>query len=270
VLFSVGLVLQALEAAALPAGRALGLASFRYLLRRRRWLLGGLVMVAGFGFHGIALTLAPLTVVQPALSAGLVVLLLDGARRTGERMSAREMLVVAVIGAGVLGLSLTSGERAVSGASDGLLWLALAPLAVVAVLPRLVRARTHDDDRIGRAAMAGAGAAYALTGLTTKLAGDRLAEGEIAVAGLWLAITAGAAALALIDQTIALHARDATQVGVVIYIAPVVIPVLVGTALLGENPASAVEGAALGLSVLAVCTASGVLAGSRHVTAAAA
>ena len=72
----------------------------------------------------------------------------------------------------------------------------------------------------------GAGAAYALTGLTTKLVTDRMAVGDWLGAVLWLAITASAAGLALMDQTTALQHRGATQVGVIIYTMPVVVPVL--------------------------------------------
>ena len=268
-LFSAGLILQSLEASALPGG-SFGAHSFAYLLRRRRWLLGVGLMLVGFGFHVIALTLAPLTVVQPALSAGLVVLLMEGARRFGDRMSAQEVAAVAVIGAGVLGLAVTSGERSVVDASDALLALALAPLAAVALLPRVLGALRAADAHLSLPAMAGAGAAYALTGLTTKLVSDRLADGDLGAAGLWLAVTAAASGLALIDQTIALQGRPASQVGVVIYIAPVVIPVLAAVALLGEAPASALATVVLALSVVAVCAAAAVLAASRHVTAVAA
>lgn len=38
------------------------------LLRRRRWVSGGVVMLAGFAFHVTAFSVAPLTVVQPALA----------------------------------------------------------------------------------------------------------------------------------------------------------------------------------------------------------
>src|SRR3712207_2058982 len=74
-LFSAGLLLQSLEARGAPRGG--GPLALR-LVRRPRWVLGGVLMVAGFGFHVAALFLAPLTVVQPALAAGLLVLLVAG------------------------------------------------------------------------------------------------------------------------------------------------------------------------------------------------
>ena len=68
-LFSAGLVLQSLEARTVPAEHSLRLSLIGGLLGRRRWVLGGLLMVLGFGFHVGALLLAPLTVVQPSLAA---------------------------------------------------------------------------------------------------------------------------------------------------------------------------------------------------------
>ena len=267
VLFSAGLVVQSLEARTISAEHALRLSLIARLLGRRRWVLGGLMMVAGFGFHVGALLLAPLSVVQPSLAAGLVVLVIAGARADGEPISAREVVSVFVISAGVVVLTLTATERDALDVSAGELALALCPLAAIALLP-------HALARVGRrpggslAVTLGAGAAYALTGLTTKLISDRVAEADWPGVSLWLGITVAAASLALIDQTTALQRRGAVQVGVIIYVVPVVVPVLIAAALLGEgwasSPAAAVP---LGVSVAAVCAGAAALSGSRHVSA---
>ncbi len=98
VLFSVGLVLQSLEARTMPGEYSLRLSLITHLLGR--WLAGCLTMVAGFGFHVLALLLAPLAVVQPSLTAGLVVLLVAGIREDAEPVHAREVLAVIAIGIG--------------------------------------------------------------------------------------------------------------------------------------------------------------------------
>jgi len=100
--------------------------------------------------------------------------------------------------------------------------------------------------------------------LTTKLISDRLDAGDWAGAGLWLAATIGAASLALVDQTTALQRRGATQVGVIIYVMPVVVPVVLAPLLVGESWGS--SAAPLALSVAAVCAGAASLAGSRHVS----
>src|SRR3712207_297564 len=110
-LFSAGLVLQALEARAAPEDHTRRLALVRTLLRRPRWVLGGLAMIAGFGFHVSALLLAPLTVVQPSLAAGLLVLLAAGTRLERAPVGPREVTGVVALTLGLVALTLTSPER---------------------------------------------------------------------------------------------------------------------------------------------------------------
>src|SRR4051794_16585866 len=267
-LFSAGLVLQSLEARTIPPEYSLRLSLIGRLLGRRRWIAGGLMMIAGFGFHVGALLLAPLTVVQPSLAAGLIVLLVAGARRDAERVEGRDVLAVVAISVGVVGLTLTAAERNSLSASPARLALALSPLAVAALAPYALAILGGHGRSGGLAATLGAGAAYALTGLTTKLVADRLATGDSAGAALWLAVTVSAAGLALVDQTTALQRRGATQVGVIIYVMPVVVPVLLAAAFLGEEWASSpAGGVVLALSVATVCAGAALLSGSHRVVA---
>src|SRR3954469_2176947 len=110
-LFSAGLVLQSLEARTVPPEHSLRLSLIGRLLGRRRWVLGGALMAIGFGFHVAALMVAPLTVVQPSLAAGLLVLLVVGTRTEGARVGARELAGVLAIALGVVGLTLTAPDR---------------------------------------------------------------------------------------------------------------------------------------------------------------
>ena len=116
-LFSTGLVLQSLEARTVPAERALRLSLIGGLLGRLRWVVGGILMVIGFGFHVGALMVAPLTVVQPSLAAGLLVLLVVGRRTDDEPAGAKELGAVAAILLDVVGLSLTVPARTTLSAS---------------------------------------------------------------------------------------------------------------------------------------------------------
>ncbi len=266
VLFSAGLVLQSLEARKIPGEHSLRLSLIVRLLGRPRWIAGCLIMVVGFGFHVGALLLAPLTVVQPSLAAGLVVLLVASARHDAERVRARDVLAVAAISLGVIGVTLTASQRNALSTNPAQLALALSPLAAAAIAPYGLALRFSGHERSGGvSATLGAGAAYALTGLTTKLVSDRLAAGDWVGAVLWLTITASAAGLALLDQTTALQRRGATQVGVIIYVMPVVVPVLVAGVLLGErwaaSPAAAVL---LALSMVAVCAGAASLSASHR------
>jgi len=254
-LFSAGLLMQAAAARAAPGVSTPG------LLAHPRWVLGGAVMFVGFGFHVSALSLAPLTVVQPALAAGLLVLLLAATRESAERAAARELAGVAAIAAGVVGVTLTAPEETADTASALALALALGALGVVAIAPLGQRGLSN-----GWRATIGAGAAYALTGITTKLMSDRLTDGDATGAGLWLAATGAVAVLALLDQTAALRRRSATQVGVAIYVLPVVVPVLLAPLLTGEQWGDSALGVVvLALSLAGVCLGAAALASSPRI-----
>jgi len=254
-LFSVGLLLQAAEARAAPGTSTFG------LLAHPRWVAGGGVMLAGFCFHVAALALAPLTVVQPALAAGLLVLLIAASRGTTERAGARELSGVVAISAGVVGVTLTAPERTADTSSALALALGLGALGLIAVAPLRQRGLTN-----GWRATIGAGAAYSLTGITTKLMSDRLTAEDTTGAALWLTATGIVAVLALLDQTAALRRRSATQVGVAIYVLPVVVPVLLAPLLAGEewgdSPGAV---AALALSLAAVSLGAAALASSPRI-----
>ena len=74
-LYSLGIALQALDAKQAPQEEHLRLALAWGLARRTRWLIGTGVSILGWPLQIVALMLAPLVVVQPALAAGLLVLM---------------------------------------------------------------------------------------------------------------------------------------------------------------------------------------------------
>jgi len=264
VLFNVGLVLQAQKARAVKGAQGMRTRLVARLVRRPRWVAGCALMVVGFGFHVAALWAAPLTVVQPALAAGLVVLLVAGARLEGRPVGGRERLAVVAIGVGVVALTLSAPERTIASPGPLVLALALGGLGVLALAPWAPGAGAPA--RRALAATVGAGAAYSLTGLTTKLMSDASDTGDLLGAGAWLAVTALAAFVALVDQTTALRSRPATQVGVVVYVAPVVVPVLLAPALVGEAWTDAPwAGVPLALAVLVICAGATALSTSRQV-----
>lgn len=270
-LFSVGLVVQALEARTITAEHSLRLSLVGRLLRRRRWVLGGVVMLAGFAFHVTAFSVAPLTVVQPALAAGLLVLLAAGLRDRGDGVGRREGWGVAGIIFGVIALSFATPVRATTdNASATSLGLALGGLTAAALAAHgfaVVRTRRGSGGSLP--AEFGAGLGYALTGLTTKLLSDALAAGHWATAAFWLTFTALVATLALLDQTSALQNRSVIEVGPIVFVVPVVVPVLLAPALFGEAWSHAPHGAGpLLLAVGVVCAGAAALAGSSTVAAA--
>src|ERR1700758_4111541 len=91
-LYSVGIALQAMDARQAPPGEHLRLALARRLVRRRRWLLGTGMSIVGWPLQVVALLLAPLVLVQPALAAGLLVLMLLAQRMLREHARRSEAL----------------------------------------------------------------------------------------------------------------------------------------------------------------------------------
>jgi hypothetical protein len=268
-LFSVGLILQSLEARTVSGEPSLRLSVLLCLVRRPRWLLGAVVMLAGFGLHVTALALAPLTVVQPALAAGLLVLLIAGLREGEGTVGTREILGVAGIVIGVAGLAFAAPDRSSDESNTGSIAVALAVLGVTVVIPQLFAITRTRGGGGGLLATFAAGASYAMTGVTTKLVSDALVDDQWAAALFWLALTALTAAIALVDQTSALQRRSVVEVGPIVFVVPVVIPVLLAPALVGETWDEAPYGALpLVLSLVVVCAATAALAGSHAVASA--
>src|SRR3954470_11575765 len=98
--FDGAVALQAVEARAV-AQRAVGAGLLRALIARPRWVAATALAIAGWPLQVAALALAPLTVVQPALALGLVVLLALGRRMLGEPVGTRALIATAAIAAGV-------------------------------------------------------------------------------------------------------------------------------------------------------------------------
>ena len=83
-LYSLGIAIQALDAREAPQEDHLRVALVSGLLQRMRWLAGTGLSILGWPLQVLALLLAPLVVVQPALAVGLLVLLFIAQRMLGE------------------------------------------------------------------------------------------------------------------------------------------------------------------------------------------
>jgi hypothetical protein len=74
-LYNTSIALQALEARGVPHDHSLRPSLLGKLVRNRRWLGATALGLAGWPLEIAALLLAPLTVVQPCLASGLILLL---------------------------------------------------------------------------------------------------------------------------------------------------------------------------------------------------
>jgi hypothetical protein len=259
-LYSVGIALQALEAREVGDEHGLRLSLARQLAVRARWLAGTAVSAAGWPFQVAALLLAPLVVVQPALAAGLLVLLFLGSRMLGEHAGRRDRLAVLAIVVGVAGLAWTAPERTTVHAHGLTLALALGVLWILVIAPYVLRLFGR---RSAMVAMLGAGMGFAWGGVATKLVADSLARGRWVAAIVWAVASTGTEAIALLSEMTALQSRAAIQVAPVVFVTQTLVPVALAPVLLHERfSATPLGGVPLIVSLLVVAAGATVLARS--------
>jgi hypothetical protein len=232
-LYSLGVALQAMDAKDSPRGEHLRLALAWRLLRRARWLLGTGLSILGWPLQVVALLLAPLVVVQPALAGGLLVLMFLAQRMLGEHAGRTEHVAMIAIVLGVVGAGLFAPPRSTSIRSEHLaIALVLTGLALAALLPYVVRLIARPPAAM---TMIGAGIAGGWSGVATKLASDDLAKGHLLRAAIWALSTAIASGVGVLSEMSALQERPAIQVAPVVFVTQTVIPIVVAPLLFGES-----------------------------------
>jgi drug/metabolite transporter (DMT)-like permease len=261
--FELSYVLQALEARTTERRLALRASLLATLARRRRWVVGIAIGVAGWGLQIVALSLAPLTLVQPVLASGLLLLMYLGVRMLGERIGRRELAGAAAIVTGIAALALSAPSRATSVSSSTGLAIALAALGLAAVGPYVLRSRGGAG---GLPLMVSAGAADATAGVAAKLISDELSRGRMLAALAWAAVAGATVLLGLLSESTALQRLPATRVAPVVLVLQVTVPVLLAPAVFGEPWTHTPLGGGLIAAALALVAAGTVaLAGSTVV-----
>jgi hypothetical protein len=232
-LYSLGIALQAMDAKEAPRGEHLRLALAFRLARRARWLFGTGLSILGWPLQLVALLLAPLVVVQPALAAGLLVLMFLAQRMLHEHAGRNEYLAVGAIVIGVIGAGLTAPPRTTGHSSENLtITIVLVGLGLASLLPYLLRVLGRSPAVV---TMIGAGLAGGWSGVATKLASDDLAQGHVLLAAGWGLSTAVASGIGVLSEMSALQDRPAIQVAPVVFVTQTVIPIVVAPLLFGES-----------------------------------
>jgi hypothetical protein len=260
-LYSLGIALQAMDAKEAPHHEHLRVALVWGLIRRARWLLGTGLSILGFPLQVVALMLAPLVVVQPALAAGLLVLMFLAQRMLNEHAGRYEYFAMSAIVIGVIGAGLTAPARSTTHTSEELtITLVLVGLGLASLLPYLLRALGRPNAAV---TMIGAGLAFGWSGVATTLASDDLAGGHLTTAAAWALSTAAASAVGVLSEMSALQSRPAIQVAPVVFVTQTVVPVVLAPLLLGENfGATPLGGVPLGLSLTLLIAGAAALARS--------
>ena len=263
--YETGYALQAVEARRAPAERALRPSLVAYLVRRPVWVGATALSLVGWPLQIAALTEAPLTLVQPTLALGLVLLLVLGVRILGEHVGTREIVAVAMIIASV-GVFAWAAPRDTGDVERGAgLGVALSILIAVALLPyaiALVRKRRYPMLLL----VASAGAADGLAAFVAKIVAQDASAGELVAVVLWAALVAAVVIVGLISESTALQSFAATRVAPTVLVMQIVIPVVLAPLVGGEGwGGTPLGGAVLGAALVTIAVGAGLLASSPAV-----
>jgi len=250
ILYAGGIAMQASEARLAPVEQALRLSLFRRLVAKPRWLAGTALGLSGWVMQALALTDAPLTVVQPLLGTSLVFLLGLATWKLGETVAATDVLAVSMIGVGAPLLALLAPDRHTEHASGARLWLVLCLLGGLALSPLLLRGRARAASLL---VPAGAGLAYAWDSLATKLASDDYSAHLWLGLCFWFVTMNAASALGTLSEMSALQRRPVVQVAPLVFALTTFLPVVLAPFLTGERwPGSVWRASGLGFALLLV------------------
>src|SRR4051794_11665407 len=212
--------------------------------------------------QALALTLAPITIVQPALALSVVSLLFIAVRFFGEALQPREILAALAIVVGVAGLVLVAPQQTEAHAQPLTLGVGMTLLGAIALAPYALRGHRRFDAFV----VFSAGLAYAWTGFGTKFLADGAASGAWLIATLWLGATAVAGGIGLLSEMTALQTRSAIRVFPVVLVVQIVVAVLLAPLLAGESwSPDVLPVAGLVTSLVVVAAGTRVLAGARAV-----
>jgi drug/metabolite transporter (DMT)-like permease len=147
----------------------------RTLLTAPQWLAGFTLSLCGLAFQVVVLTLEPVTVVQPVLTSGVVVVLVLSRLLLRERLGGGELGCLGVMVVSVVLLTLSGGGPATQAGHDvSSFWMAATAIPsclaglLVAASARRAAARKHRPPVIGVSYGIGTGLLYGVAALAIK------------------------------------------------------------------------------------------------------
>jgi drug/metabolite transporter (DMT)-like permease len=260
VCFDGAVILQAREAQAVDAVHALKVSMLRRLATRPRWVLGSALGVLGWPLQLLALSLAPITVVQPMLALGLIVLLLGGARALHERVGQREWRAAGAVIAGVVLLALAGPAHTDAVPGPYATAAVLLALGAVVAWPYVAGRRASGAWSL----ILGAGCAFALSTITSKLLTVELARGRLLPALAWAAATAVFAGVGFLTDMTAMQRVEATRVAPPMFVLETALPVALAPLLFDERWSGTLGGGVVVVMGLALVLVGGGLLGARR------
>jgi drug/metabolite transporter (DMT)-like permease len=276
--YETGYALQALEARKAPSGRALRPSLMTYLLARPRWVGATALSLVGWPLQILALEHAPLTLVQPVLALGLLLLLALGVRVLGERVGPREIAAVVLIisSVGVFAWAAPSEPGEVERGAGLVVSLSILILAAIAPYAiQLMRgssaAKPGGTRFMGPAnpmlvLVASAGAADGMAAFVAKIVAEDLNSDALLSALAWAVLVGVVVLIGLVSESSALQRFAATRVAPTVLVMQIVIPVVLAPLVGGEKwSGTPLGGAVLVAALIAVAAGAGLLASSPAV-----
>jgi drug/metabolite transporter (DMT)-like permease len=230
---NLGVVLTALEARRQPAAQSLRVGLLVSLVRRPLWRLAAVLDLGGWGLKTAALLVAPLTVVAPAMSLGLFLLLVFSSIVLGEKVRASSIIGVALLAGGVALVALHSPAREVTIAGP-VPWSIAGGLLLAGALAAFVASRRGLNVDVRVMALS-CGCAWALNGILSKLMADTIDSSRWGLFGIALASAFGVGAIGYLAKTSALQAGEATTVESIVGVVNTLVPVALAPVLFGEE-----------------------------------
>ncbi len=275
--YNVGLIFEKRALARLPAIDARhAVTLMRTVLLDAAWLVGFAMMACGFGLQVVALTLAPVSVVQPVLGSGVVILVALSRLVLRERLGRLEFGCVAAVAVaiGAIALSASGSAGEVGQHANGLVIAAVAIPACAAALAigasslrKTASAGRHRQPAVGVSYGLASGLLYGVATLALKaLSGSAFAH-PTSVGGLVLAVlgspypylTVACSAVGLLIFQTGLQRCRVSIVGPVSNITGSVFFLVAGTWLFAERLPSSVAGLTLRLGGILVAGAAVVV-----------
>lgn len=162
--YHLGLILEKRALARLPAIDARhAVRLLRTLLTAPAWLAGFALMLCGFGLQVVALSRAPVSVVQPILGSGIVILLVLSRIVLRETLGRLELACVLAMAAAIvlIALSAVGASGQVGHQASGGALTATAAVAVIVAIA--LGARALRPGQAGRHRMPAVGVSYAVS-----------------------------------------------------------------------------------------------------------
>ncbi len=263
--YETGYALQALEARKQPAERSLRPSLIKNLLTRPLWVGATALSLLGWPLQIVALAHAPLTLVQPTLALGLLLLLALGVRILGEPVGPREILAVVLIIASVGVFAWAAPRETGEVQRNAGLVIALAILAVVTATPYVLGLVVRRPFPM-MLLVASAGAADGMAAFVAKIVAQDTSEGALLASLAWIALVAIVVLVGLTSETSALQRFAATRVAPTVLVMQIVIPVVMAPLVGGESWSNTpLGGAVLVAALLTVALGAGLLASSPAV-----